>query len=446
MREMRGTAFSAIMHGRLGFFRPCLPATPARTLHPPTSRSRVSIHVSACPPSTDQRFVHPLLPWRPVAGGWTGNVHAAVAGRRTSAAPEGAGSVVVRRPISLSAAWRRSGEASFMLDFGGLAAPGVRSVLLAWLELGRLTPPHLQALLDEVAAAEVGRRGGAQIEDLAAFAQVLGSGAQATLDDPMSGIVTGALHRALVGSDRGLFELCDHLSRLSAADGMTAAEGYVELLLQARSTLVALALRLAARLPDDVVAEVQTALREEVDLFSWWRERSTIEVLVLDADGRQVTARLPVATPPRLAVAVGAQFGELAALTARLAARVDLPGGQRSGVVAALAEELHDGSLGLIVNGLAGAATPAAASLAQQLVPRGWTPTRASWCRALTVGGVPFRDALQRFFAVPHTVLPLRHTGREIVLWRLGLCPFPDFASLAAVADEGHPAWLPAAP
>jgi hypothetical protein len=371
-----------------------------------------------------------------------------------------------------------------------LAAP-LRSALVSFCTLGRITPPQLQLLLDEVdLAVPAAAR---PLPDLTALAGWLGPRAAEPLDDPMRGLVSGTVHRALLaawglGSGRkapaadgsrptaaargqGLLAALDFLAGLGDQAGSRAINEWTRLAIEVRHGLLGLALRIAGELPTRERPRFDPA----GELFASFRERSRVPLLVTAPDGGLVQGFLPNGTrPPTVAAArrlcerVLYRFAALVAAPGegRDQATAALAPGFAEPLVASLLGELHDALVGLLLE--TPAATPAApcglddstatepnhaptaaacphasASLRATLVDAGSWPTRARHGKQLELAGKPFRDPLGRFFAAPSKTLALPRTHRSIVVWQLGSCPFPDLAWMAASDDPAHPAWLP---
>jgi hypothetical protein len=252
------------------------------------------------------------------------------------------------------------------VDLGGAALPpSLRLALGGYVVLGKLSPHDLRALAGELRAA------GGRATDLAALLEALGPAAPGALDDPMGGVLTGPLQRALAGAGTPLLAALGHVC---ARPDPANVSVYFYVFVRFRRGLVALALRLARELP----ALPPDAVDGSVELFAWFRENRAREVSV----------------------------------------------------------ELLDGLAGLLLNGFALDRVPRAEEVVARLVPAGGLPTRARHVRSVAIGGAPFADALGRFFAAPSRTLALARTGRSVVVWRTGSCPFA-LAGWSETAPEG---------
>lgn len=297
------------------------------------------------------------------------------------------------------------------VDFAGAGLiPAVRLALAGNVLLGRLSPGDVRAVADELRAAGDG------VRDLGGLLEVLGPAARLALDDPMDGVLTGPLQRALAGEGTSLLEALAHVcARPDPRDTLV----YFDVFVRFRRGLVALALRLARELPPfppDV-------LDGSVEVFAWFRETGA-RVVDLDVDGRRENVPLPAGLPEPVAKAAAGAVAELLASLRRDAERLAHPRRDFSGVARDVGCELLDGLAGLLLNGLAGARAPRPEEIEARLVPAGGLPTRARHARAVAVAGAPFADALGRFFAVPSTPLTLPRTSRIVVVRRTGSCPF----------------------
>ncbi|HQN06473.1 MAG TPA: hypothetical protein PLL76_00110 [Thermoanaerobaculia bacterium] len=297
------------------------------------------------------------------------------------------------------------------VDFAGAGLiPAVRLALAGNVLLGRLSPGDVRAVADELRAAGDG------VRDLGGLLEVLGVAARLALDDPMNGVLTGPLQRALAGEGTSLLAALAHVcARPDPRDVLV----YVDVFVRFRRGLVALALRLARELPPFPPG----VLDGSVEVFAWFRETGARDVDV-DVDGRTESVPLPAGLPEPVANAAAGAVAELLASLRRDAERLAHPRRDFSGVARDVGRELLDGLAGLLLNGLSLARAPRLEQVEARLVPAGGLPTRARHARSVSIAGIPFADALGRFFAVPSTPLTLPRTGRIVVVRRTGGCPF----------------------
>lgn len=297
-------------------------------------------------------------------------------------------------------------------------------------------------IADERRAQVAAWSGGGVATGLAGLVQVfdeLGEGLRARFDDPMNGILTGPLQRAVAGVGTGLVAALDHACMLTPVRAEAAIDAYTGLFLRARRSLVAAALRLAEVLPSFSAEDI----RADRDLFAWWRERWTVPVRIELADGATINVHLPDGVPAPLASGIGRMLRALSTAARDAGELLGHPGRQARGLIEAMAIELNEGLVGLLVNGRGRGCRTSPRTISTALAPSGTLPTRAAWCKDVTLAGAPFHDALGRYFAAPHTAVRLPRTGQRVVVWRSGTCPFPDIGVMAASGDAAHPAWLP---
>lgn len=308
------------------------------------------------------------------------------------------------------------------LEGAGLS-PFLRLALAGCVLLGRLSPADLDAVGDELRAA------GGDAASLSTLLEALGPGARAALDDPMDGVLTGPLQRALAGPGASLLEALAHLEgRPDPRDVLVYFGAFV----RSRRALLSLALHLARELPP-FPAEV---LGGSVELFGWWRA-SGKPVAVPAGAGRSAVVPLPPGLRPASEAATAGALGRLFEALHRDAERIGHPRRRFEGVPEAIAVELLDGLAGLLLNGLCLSRAPRPGDVASALAPRGHLQTRARCVRSVTVAGAPFQDRIGRFFAVPSRPLALRRTGRTVKVRGTGTCPFP----LSGLVDaDGGPA------
>jgi len=296
------------------------------------------------------------------------------------------------------------------LEGAGLS-PFLRLALAGYVLLDRLSPEDVGALGEELRAA------GSAGSSLEKLLESLGPGARAALDDPMDGVLTGPLQRALAGPGATLLAALAHLEeRPDPRDVLVYFDAFV----RSRRALLSLALHLARELPP-FPAEV---LDGAVELFGWWRAHGK-PVPVRVGEGPPAVVPLPPGLAPASEEAAAGALGRLLASLHRDAERLGHPRRSFRGVPEEVAGELLDGLAGLLVNGLCLARAPRPDDIASTLVPRGSLPTQARRVRSTTIRGAPFHDALGRFFAVPSLPLALRRTGRVVEVRRTGTCPFP---------------------
>jgi hypothetical protein len=306
---------------------------------------------------------------------------------------------------------RSLGTESRAVDLAGTGLPpALRLALAGYVVLGKLSPEDLGAIADELRAA------GGDATDLSAFLETLGPAARGALDDPMDAVLTGPLQRALAGPGTSLLSALAHVcARPDARDVLV----YVEAFVLFRRGLVALALRLARELPPFP----RDVLDGSVEVFAWFRENGAREV-ALDVDGRSEAVLLPAGLPDAVAKAAAGALAELLASLRRDAERLAHPRRDFSGVPQEVGRELLDGLAGLLLNGLSLERAPRPEELEARLGPAGGLPTRARHARSVAISGAPFADALGRFFAARSTALALPRTGRSVLVWRSGSCPF----------------------
>lgn len=306
------------------------------------------------------------------------------------------------------------------VDLGGAGLPpSLRLALAGYVVLGKLSPGDLRALAAELRAA------GGRATDLGTLLSALGPGAPGALDDPMDGVLTGPLQRGLAGAGTPLLSALAHVcARPDPAD----VSVYFDVFVRFRRGLVALALRIARELP----AFPPEVVDGSVELFAWFRE-TRARAVALDAGGRTETVLLPTGLPGPAEKAAAAALAELLSSLRRDAAFLADPRGDLRGVARAVSVELLDGLAGLLLNGLSRDRVPRKEEIVARLVPAGGHPTRARHVRSVEIAGRPFADALGRFFPAPSRTLVLARTGRSVVVWRTGTCPF----ALAGGAEAG---------
>lgn len=295
---------------------------------------------------------------------------------------------------------------------GAALGPWPRLALAGYVLLGKLSPADVGALADELRAA-----GGERVDSLEELFAALGPEAWRALDDPMDGVLTGPVQRALAGPGASLLDALSHLEgRPDPRDVLV----YVEAFARSRRALLALALRLATELPPFR----PDLLDGRVELFGWWRERAT-SAAVPTGDGGAVGVPLPAGLGKAARGAAAAALGGLLCSLRRDAEVLGHPRRSFDGVAEAVAAELLDGLAGLLVNGLCLERTPRPVDVESQLGPANGVPTRARQVRRVRIAGGPFQDAFGRFFADPSCPLALRRTGRVLEVRRTGRCPFP---------------------
>lgn len=310
-------------------------------------------------------------------------------------------------------AGRAAGRERVSVDLAGSGPrPALRLGLAVWVLLGKLAPADLDAIARELRAA--GGAGAGRLEDAL---RALGPGAREALDDPMGGVLTGPLQRALAGPGTTLVEALEHVT---AGPEPRHALAYAGTFTRTRRAIVALAFRLARELPP-FPAEV---LDGSVELFGWWRESGSREV-PLDAGGAPVAVRIPSGLSRLAERGASATLAGLLGSIRSTAERLGHPRRDFSGVARDVSTELLDGLASLLLNGLCLDRAPSPGDVVSSLGPAGYLPTRARQARSVTVSGAPFHDALGRFFAVPSRRLDLPRTGRSVSVRLTGTCPFP---------------------
>lgn len=324
--------------------------------------------------------------------------------------------VLERSPFD--AEGRPLGAVREVVDFAGTGLPpALRLALAGYVLLGKLSPADLRAVADELQAA------GGAVADLPGLLAALGPAASVALDDPMDGVLTGPLQRALAGRGASLLGALAHVSTRPDPEDVLV---YFDVFVRSRSGILALALRLARELPS-FPAEL---LDGSVELFAWWREHGA-QVVALEVAGERFAVPLPAGLPEPVGSAAAGALAQLLSSLRRDAELLAHPLRDFSGVPGDVAQELLDGLAGLLLNGLCLGRTPRPDEIETSLGPAGPLPTRARHARRVRISGAPFHDALGRFFAAPSQKLDLARTGRSVLVWRSGTCPF----ALAGWAD-----------
>jgi hypothetical protein len=320
-------------------------------------------------------------------------------------------------------------------------SPPLRRALAAFVLLGSLSPGDAGALAAEAGAAageppegalrEDPRRGGGELaRQLARIHAQLPE----ALDDPMTGVLAAPLHESLFPSGCGLLGALDRLGSVRVPRGEVAPLAYPRLYVGCRQTLLHLGLVLARALPALRAGETPAGS----DFFAWWRTRWTQRVEVAIAGALPATVGLPAELPSPRVSAIARAVARLAAQHGRLATSLGRGDESTRGFVAAFVAELLDGAANLLLNERAGRRCPRPEQIEVELQRPHPHPTRARVAKLVRIEGIPFEDCFGRFFAAGETRLRLPRAGREITVWRLGTCPFPDYGFLRAV-DEVDP-------
>lgn len=311
-------------------------------------------------------------------------------------------------------------------------APFIRQALDAFVLLGKLSPLHAQMLVDEYRKATGGRaRRRAAFEPpttFGAFLHLLGPHVNAALDDPMTGILTGTAHRGLFGSDVGLVQAFDRIGDLGGDQAPKALSAYVQLYLRCRQHVLSGALSMASRLQSLTESEIGVP----GDFFAWWRTQLTQVQLVALGSGGSVAIGLPHGIEERHASAIAGMLQSLGAEYEALARLLGERESQPGEFVRECASELNDGMVNMLLNQLGEQRCPHARDIETNVVRSGTYPTTATSVKEVTINGESLNDRFKRFFAAKHSTVVLPRTGRTIVVWRTGTCPFPDYGFVEA--------------
>jgi hypothetical protein len=311
--------------------------------------------------------------------------------------------------------------------------PCLRRALAAFVLLGTVSPTDVAAIAAEAAAAasEGGSRAGAPSVERGAPPTLAGGLARgfarlhpqlpAALDDPMRGVLATPLHVSLFPGGGGLLAAFERLLALEPAGVEDALLAYPRFYRRCRQAILHLGLLLARNLP-----ALAPSSSGPDDFFTWWRTRWTRRATIELSAGGGVSIGFPEELPAIKAAAITAVLAKLALDHERLAARLDRAGATRD-FIDALAAELLDGAASLLLNGREGARCPRPEQIAVSRERGHRYPTRAQVAKKVQLDGAPFEDCFGRFFAATETRLRLPRSGREVTVWRLGTCPFPDY-------------------
>jgi hypothetical protein len=329
-------------------------------------------------------------------------------------------------------------------------APALRRALAAFVLLGTVSPTDAAAIAAEAAAesSESGSSGRGKsadelcstgpcstpfstVDELARGFARLHPQLPAALDDPMRGVLATPLHESLFPSGCGLLAAFERLRTLRTDDVEDPLLAYPRFYLHCRQTILHLGLVLARNLP----ALAPTSAGPDADFFAWWRTRWTQRATIELAAGGSVSMGFPPELAPSKATAITGAVGKLGLEHERLAARLGCAASATRGFIDALATELLDGAASLLLNGREGARCPRPEQIVVKLERSHRYPTRARVAKMLLLEGVPFQDCFGRFFAATEARLRLPRSGREITVWRLGTCPFPDYGFVAAARE-----------
>ena len=342
--------------------------------------------------------------------------------------------------------YRQPGEQAVLeraeVDCSALA-PALRRALAALVLLGTISPADCAAIATEAAeSGEAGSERGKPVAEPGSTAGELVQGfarihpqLPGALDDPMRGVLATPLHESLFPSGGGLLAAFERLLTMGTDGAADPLLAYARFFVGCRQTILHLGLVLARSLPPLSPASGAPAM----DFFSWWRTRWTQRTSIVLALGDSLALGFPPDLTASTATAITGAIAKLALEHERLAVRLGCAPHVTRTFIDAFVIEMLDGAANLLLNGREGSRCPRPQQIAVKLERGHRYPIRAQVLKTIRLEGTPLEDCFARFFAAPETRLRLPRSGREITVWRLGTCPFPDYGFVAAAGESGPP-------
>lgn len=302
----------------------------------------------------------------------------------------------------------------------------IRLCLITYIMLGKISPPHVQQVLNEYKVYHCDAGNPEAPKSLREFLSRMDDSLPGILDDPMQGVLTRPFHENLFGSDRTLMDALEFSHSTQGHQFKEIFELYFKSYIKCRQYIIDMAFSMARDTPSLTHAEIHSG----EEFFSWWKRRCNREIRIKVSEDKIIPLYLP-GIPERSITMLTRVIQDIANDYRKLASLLGRPEAAREFILD-FGIELNEGMVNLPLNQYGKEMCPAAKDMEIRMESSKGYPTRASHIKDVFIAGHVVEDAFKRFFSANYKRFLLPRTQSQIVVCQLGSCPFPDYGFLDA--------------